>query len=73
MNVLVSSWCKVPDHAIFVIIHSFLFYKTFAWKIGRLEYFDYRFSIIDYNSKVEAHHMAIAKVAFVSFFRYDGE
>ncbi len=24
MNVLVSSWYKVPDHAIFVIIHSFL-------------------------------------------------
>jgi hypothetical protein len=51
----------------------FLFYKTFAWKTGRLGYFDYRFSIIDYNSKVDAHHMAIAKVAFVSFFRYDGE
>jgi len=50
-----------------------LFYKTFAWKIGRLGYFDYRFSIIDYNSKVEAHHMAIAKVAFVSYFRYDGK
>ena len=56
-----------------LFIHSFLFYKTFAWKIDRLGYFDYRFSIIDYNSKVEAHHMVIAKVAFVSFFRYDDE
>ncbi len=50
-----------------LFIHSFLFYKTFALKIGRLGYFDYRFSIVDYNLKVEAHHMVIAKVAFVPF------